>query len=662
MTENSLVGSWEHIRHSNNKMDSRKVSSLSILSDTSDSSVNRATNLILEKIGQISVGDAANPKSVRSSKNFISILSGETQIFVAELRLRADSDCLASRYALLELPGIKDDKRYLDVTILTTSPADVRIALLGERKNKERFVSIVEVLTSGRSLSLGRELTMYDKASMLGKGLSHIVSPNWTGQLGEADVFVVGNILRKMKVEENGSVLKPTSGRVPIPPECMDGTISICVATSANKKGFSVISSFRTKSAGKNKYQINWFQGRNDEISIPSGKSSLKLSEDQEPAVILADPRDARAVFVICNNNAEKSASLYKLVRGRKLEESISTFPFQVSEALFIAGSDKNLFLLVLDNASMALTVFHLMKTEGFRGQQASWSACNELQSIVPSFHAVSCAQHRWQLQPALADIVLSYRCPYQLALATLLSSNGDIATEPESGLQYRLRLMGGDQQNDVILIVLDDLERSFESEEDSLSSMTLKMCINSTPGREGMSQLSAWLMAGRLASVEIQCTRLETECVSGSDRMVVQTISTDTVRSYLVDQDWSQRTKREGTFVLDSPDSPTTSPSSIRTSTPLKKSSLEPRASSRSRIPSSKSMMSPIHDISHTNGTNGTLAGDDLLAAITQVEETISPLARANCQIRDSLATLERNLLLLKNVSMNGAAMTNGD
>ena len=196
-----------------------------------------------------------------------------------------------------------------------------------------------------------------------------------------------------------------------------------------------------------------------------------------------------------------------------------------------IAGADKNLFLLVLDGSSLDLKVFHLMKTEGFRGQQAAWSACNELQSIVPSFHAVSCAQHRWQLQPAIADIVLSYRCPYQLGLATLLTGSGDIATEPESGLQYRLRVMGGDQQNDVILIVLDDLERSFESEEENLSSMTLKMCMNSSPGREGMSQLSAWLMAGRLASVEIQCTRMETECDSGSDRMVVQTVSADTVR-----------------------------------------------------------------------------------------------------------------------------------
>ena len=247
--------------------------------------------------------------------------------------------------------------------------------------------------------------------------------------------------------------------------------------------------------------------------------------------MILADPRDARAIYVICNNASEQTSGLYKLVRGRKLEDPITTFPFQVSEAVFVAGTDKNLFLLVLDNSSLDLKVFHLMKTEGFRGQVCAWSACPELQAIVPSFHAVSCSLHRWQLQPALADIVLSYRCPYQLALATLLTSSGDIATEPESGLHFRLRVMGGDQQNDVILIVLDDLERSFESEEEALSSMTLKMCMNSSPSKEGMSQLSAWLMAGRLASVEINCTNADKNVASSSEKILIQTIQPETLR-----------------------------------------------------------------------------------------------------------------------------------
>ena len=90
---------------------------------------------------------------------------------------------------------------------------------------------------------------------------------------------------------------------------------------------------------------------------------------------------------------------------------------------------------------------------------------------------------------------------------------------------------MGGDNINDVILIVLDDLERSFESEEESLSSMTLKICMNSSPGREGLSTVSGWLMGGRLASVEIFSTRLDSEAFMDSDRLQVQTLAQDTFK-----------------------------------------------------------------------------------------------------------------------------------
>ena len=68
-----------------------------------------------------------------------------------------------------------------------------------------------------------------------------------------------------------------------------------------------------------------------------------------------------------------------------------------------------------------------------------------------------------------MTDSLLSPRCHYQLALATLLNTNNEIATEPESGLQYRLRALGGDGVNDAILIILDDIERSFEAEEDGV-------------------------------------------------------------------------------------------------------------------------------------------------------------------------------------------------
>ena len=513
-------------------MDSRKVSSLSMLSDVSDVSftTGKSSNLVIENIGDIPINDAAvSLASLRSTGGFISLLSGDSKVFLAELKLRADSDCVAARSALLELPGVKEDKKYLDVTILQCGPGEVRLGLLGERKNKERFVSVVEVLTGGRAVTLGREVCQYDKTSMLGKALTHISSSAWSGHQGEADIFTCGNIIRKLKLE--GELLKPTSGRVQVPPECVDGTLCLCVVSVPNKNSYTIVSSFRTKSAGKNKYQINWFSGRNDEISAPAGKSSLKLSEDQEPSVILSDPRDSRAVYVICNNNSDNSSGLYKLVRGRRLEEAITTFPFPVTEASMVVGGDKSLFLLVLDASSCGLKVFQVMKTQGYRGSQASWSRCPELQSVLPGYHAVSCSQCKWQLSPAITDLVLSPRCHYQLGLATLLSSCGDIVLEPEAATQYRIRAMGGDNINDVILIVLDDIERAFESEEESLSSMTLKICMNSSPGREGLSTVSGWLMAGRLASVEIFSTRLDTEAAMDSDRLQVQTLPADSLK-----------------------------------------------------------------------------------------------------------------------------------
>ena len=68
-------------------------------------------------------------------------------------------------------------------------------------------------------------------------------------------------------------------------------------------------------------------------------------------------------------------------------------------EAAFISGPDKTLFLVVVDSAALLLKVFHLTRTEGYRGLQAGWSAAQELQDQTNWFHAISCAQYKWQLQ-----------------------------------------------------------------------------------------------------------------------------------------------------------------------------------------------------------------------------------------------------------------------
>ena len=38
-------------------------------------------------------------------------------MFIAEVKLRADSDCVIARRGNLALPGIKEEKRYLDAAI-----------------------------------------------------------------------------------------------------------------------------------------------------------------------------------------------------------------------------------------------------------------------------------------------------------------------------------------------------------------------------------------------------------------------------------------------------------------------------------------------------------------------------------------------------------------
>ena len=91
---------------------------------------------------------------------------------------------------------------------------------------------------------------------------------------------------------------------------------------------------------------------------------------------------------------------------------------------------------------------------------------------------------------------------------------------------------MGGDAANDAILIVLEDIERCFEAEEEALASMTLKLCLSSAPGREGVAQLVDWLGGGRLQAAEIFALNVERENFIGlSDRLTVSTIGRELLR-----------------------------------------------------------------------------------------------------------------------------------
>ena len=129
------------------------------------------------------------------------------------------------------------------------------------------------------------------------------------------------------------------------------------------------------------------------------------------------------------------------------------------------------------------------------------------------------------------------------------------------------------------------------------------------------------------------------------------------------MEQDWTQNIKRggggSGTFILDDSEMSTSisTPASIR----LKSGSVSSgsRPVSRSKIPSAMSShrRSGGMETSFTNGSimntsmsmSMSCSSEEVLLAVRQVEDSISPLARANNQIRDSLSQLEKSLLILK-------------
>ena len=93
--------------------------------------------------------------------------------------------------------------------------------------------------------------------------------------------------------------------------------------------------------------------------------------------------------------------------------------------------------------------------------------------------------------------------------------------------------------------------------------------------------------------------------------------------RSHLVETDWTQRGRREGTFLLDSSERGCSTPAEIRSSTPLSR-----------RTPDSSGIG----------------------AVLTKVEGSIPSLTKASQEIGDSLAALERNIGILRNIHNNRA------
>ena len=51
-------------------------------------------------------------------------------------------------------------------------------------------------------------------------------------------------------------------------------------------------------------------------------------------------------------------------------EDALHVFPYQVSEAAFLNGPDRTLFLFLLETTAAGLRVLQLSRAEGFRGQE----------------------------------------------------------------------------------------------------------------------------------------------------------------------------------------------------------------------------------------------------------------------------------------------------
>ena len=132
--------------------------------------------------------------------------------------------------------------------------------------------------------------------------------------------------------------------------------------------------------------------------------------------------------------------------------------------------------------------------------------------------------------------------------------------------------------------------------------------------------------------------------------------------RSQLVDQDWTEAVtaapaqSRTHTFVLGDAEMSSSLLMTMSTPATIRAASagaaLKSRPAARSKIPAATARRSHGAAL-ETSCSNGALAAaaasEEAAAAVRLVEDSLSPLARANSQISESIAQLEKSLLTLK-------------
>ncbi|TRY63925.1 hypothetical protein TCAL_14293 [Tigriopus californicus] len=636
------------------------------LNSNQSADVSALGGIVVEEVGQLPILEFVPKKLVLLNYTFAA-LNEEGRLLLGEIRTRGGDDWTLAARSITQLSGKPgEDRKYLDLALVpNVHQGGTSIVFLVEKKNKERLITAHNI-KHGKILTLEDEFTSYDKVNVLGKGVSHITADV---SAPEPTVFSVSTLLRKLRLEDGGSTLKPTPARAQVPAEGQDGTLSMAIQPAAGMQKHhhsTVVISFRTKSATKNKFMIEWYQSRKDEMSCL--KSAIKFGEDCEPHILLSDPKDTRTVYAVCRNHSNSSTNIFKIIKGKKPDDPILSLNYDVDMAAMGMSADQNVTLLLYSVQHDSARIYFLSKTDGFRGKHPICVHCPPLELFSSPSHIISCVTHRWQLPASLVDKCVG-SAPYQLALVTLVDSNGRYAIEPETGHGYRLRILGCDTQGFTPeSILLEDLERTFENAEDKLAHCTLKICINQTPCNDRLSQLSAWLMSGRLAAIEMQFVKTLGGLPSqGSDRFTIKPISPERFRSYMTDMDWSQMNQKQGTFTLDSSNSSTHSEMSASINRSLSKIPV-------SRIPSATPSLSGSHHGVDANGDNGHLLsyhnasigdrtdsrneGEDssiMREQIDQLSSSLSQALRENSNLTNNLSTMQRALDSMRQRVGNG-------
>ena len=117
----------------------------------------------------------------------------------------------------------------------------ISILFLTEKmKNKERSITAHNI-KHGKILELKEEFSSYDKVNVLGKAVSHISSYDDPNE--PPTVYAVSsNLVRKLRLEDGGTNLKPTTARAQVPGDCQDGTLALCIQPTSPRRASTAAS------------------------------------------------------------------------------------------------------------------------------------------------------------------------------------------------------------------------------------------------------------------------------------------------------------------------------------------------------------------------------------------------------------------------------------